>query len=96
MELALWRDIAVVWLAFLCFIGLIVPVAISVFAVKGMHAAVDRTPQLLRQVQGYSRVARTKVEATSQHVVEPVIQTHKQASRFATLLDRVLRRHATK
>ena len=68
MELALWRDIALVWLAFLCFIGLIIPVAVSIFAVKGMHAAVDRTPRLLRQVQGYSRALRDQTESASGRV----------------------------
>ena len=91
MELAFWRDFAVVWLAFLCLLGLIIPLAVSVLAVKGMHAAVDRTPQLLRQVQGYSRAARTKVDVASTQVVEPVIQARKQSSRLATLLDRIFR-----
>lgn len=92
MELALWRDFALVWLAFLCFLGLIIPLAVSIFAVKGMHAAVDRTPQLLRQVQGYTRAARTKVDVASTQIAEPVIQARKQSSRITTLLDRIFRR----
>jgi hypothetical protein len=94
VELALWRDIALVWLAFLCFLGLIVPLAVSIFAVKGMHAAVDRTPRLLRQVQGYSRALRTQVDAASYHAAAPVIQAHKQSTRISTLLNRLLRRPA--
>ena len=92
MELALWRDIALVWLAFLCFIGLIIPVAVSILAVKGMHVVVDRTPRLMRQVQGYTRAARTQVDQASNRVAEPLIRVHKQSTRLSTVLDRVLRR----
>lgn len=93
MELALWRDIALVWLALLCFIGLIIPLAVSIFVVKGMHAAVDRTPGLLRQVQGHTRALRTQVDAASYRVAEPVIQVKKRSSRWATTVNRVLRRN---
>jgi hypothetical protein len=95
VALALWRDIALVWLALLCFIGLLVPLAVSLFAVKGMHAAVDRTPRLLRQVQGYSRAMRTQTGAASLRIAEPVIQAHKRSTRLATALDRLLRRPAS-
>jgi hypothetical protein len=92
VELALWRDIALVWLAFLCFIGLVIPLAVALFAVKGMHVVIDRTPGLLRQVQGYSRVVRTQTAAASRRTAAPLIQVHKQSTRYATLLDRLLRR----
>lgn len=94
MSLALWRDIALVWLAFLCFIGLIVPLAVAFFAVKGMHVAVDRTPRLLRQVQGYTRALRTQTGAVSYRVSEPVIQAHRRSTRILTFLDRLLQRPA--
>ncbi len=90
MELALWRDIAVVWLALLCFIGLIIPLAVALFAVKGMHTVVDRTPGLLRQAQGYSRVLRTQTDAASLRVAEPLIRVRKQTTRASTLIERVL------
>jgi hypothetical protein len=92
VELALWRDIALVWLAFVCFLGLIIPLAVSIFAVKGMHAVVDRTPRLLRQVQGHTRTLRTQVDAASDRAAAPVIQAQKQSTRVSTLLERLLRR----
>jgi hypothetical protein len=94
VSLALWRDIALVWLALLCFIGLIVPLAVAVFAVKGMHAAVDHTPRLLHKAQGYSRALRTHTDATSQRVSEPVIQFRSRSTQVSTFLDRLLRRPA--
>lgn len=94
MELALWRDIAIVWLAILCFIGLIIPLAVSIFVVKGMHAAVDRTPRLLRQAQGYSRAARTQVENVSEQIATPVVKAHAQSTRVATIVDRIFWRRS--
>ena len=95
MSLEVWRDISLVWLSFLCFIGLIIPLGVMIFVVKGMHAAVDRTPRMLRQVQGYSRLMRDKVDAASYQVSEPVIQLKRQSTRFATMLDRLLKRPAS-
>lgn len=92
MDLALWRDIAVVWLAILCFIGLVIPLAAMLFVVKGMHAAVNRTPALLRQVQGYSRAVRTQSEAASQRIAAPVVQAHREGTRLTTFLNRLLQR----
>jgi hypothetical protein len=93
--LALGRDIAIIWLALLCFIGMIVPLAVSIFAVKGMHAAVSRTPRLLRQVQGHTRKVRIQVDAASYHVAAPVIRVQRQSTRISTFLDRLLRRSAS-
>jgi hypothetical protein len=95
VELALWRDIALVWLALLCFIGLIIPLAVMLFAVKGMHVAVDRTPRLLRQLQGNTRAIRTQVDAAGQRAAEPVIQARKQQTRLATVMDRIFSREQT-
>jgi hypothetical protein len=92
VSLEQWRDVALVWLSFLCFIGLLIPLAISFFAVKGMHAAVDRTPRLLRQAQGYSRLMRNKVDDASHRIGEPMIQVKRQSKRYSTVLDRLLRR----
>lgn len=92
MDLAFWANIATVWLAILCFIGLLIPLAVAIFVVKGMHVAVDRTPRFMRQAQGYARAARTQVEVASQRVAEPVVQSHKHTSRLAVTVDRIFRR----
>lgn len=92
MGLALWRDIAVVWLALLCFIGMVLLLVVAIFAAKGMHVAIARTPRLLRQAQGYTRALRTQVDAASYRVADPVIQVQRQSTKFSTLIDRLLRR----
>jgi hypothetical protein len=93
--LALWRDIALVWLALLCLIGLLIPLAVMLFAVKGMHVAVDHTPRLLRQVQGRTRALRSQTDAAGSRVSQAVIQVQGRATHMATVLERLLQRPAS-
>jgi len=95
VDLAFWADVSAVWLSILCFIGLVVAVVASIFAVKGMHTVVDRTPKLLRQAQGYSRIARTQVDAVSNRIADPMIQAHSQSRRASTFMSRLFRRPAS-
>jgi hypothetical protein len=95
VSLEFWANVSTVWLSFLCFIGLIVAVVASVYAVKGMNAVVSRTPRYLRQAQGYSRLARTQVESASNLITEPVIQAHSQSRRVSMFVGRLFRRPAS-
>jgi len=95
MGLEFWANVSTVWLSFLCFIGLAVAVVASIYIVKGMNVVVGRTPRYLRQAQGYSRLARTQVEAASTRITEPVIQAHSQSRRVSTFVDRLFRRPAS-
>jgi hypothetical protein len=96
VELALWRDIAVVWLALLCFIGMLVPLAAAFFAVKGMHFLVDRTPRLLIKAQGYSRIMRQQTDTASRTVAAPVIAAQRQATRWSTFAARLTGRQPSR
>ena len=89
MELGFWRDLALIWLAFLCFIGLSVPVVIAVFAVKGVHVVVDRTPRYLHMVQDVSRQARGHVNRAADVVVAPVVQSQSHWTRIRTRWQRL-------
>jgi hypothetical protein len=61
------------------------------YAVKGMHAAVDRTPHYLRLVQRYSRTMRDSTDRGSRQVAEQVIRSQAAATRFQTRFGRILR-----
>lgn len=89
MSLEFWRNLAVVWLALLCFVGLLLPLAAALFAVKGMHIAVDKTPGLLRQVQNGARQGRLKVDSASRAAAEQVIQARSKLARIETRLARL-------
>jgi hypothetical protein len=87
--LEFWRNLAIVWLALLCFVGLLLPLAAAIFAVKGLHIAVAKTPGLLRQVQGGTRQARLKVDDASRSATDQVIRARSRITRFETRLARL-------
>ncbi|HMN29809.1 MAG TPA: hypothetical protein PKE45_16780 [Caldilineaceae bacterium] len=89
MSLAFWRDISVIWLSLLCFIGLIVPLTTIYFAVRGMNRAHMATLSGLRRAQGYSRTIRQGSEELSQRIATPVIKTQRQPTRLQTTLRRL-------
>jgi len=91
--LELWRDIAVVWLAFLCFIGMVIPLVIAFFAVKGMHVAVDRLPRWLGQAQQASRKMRTETVKIADRVAEPVIVMDRKATGWSRFLRGLMSNH---
>jgi hypothetical protein len=86
MDIAFWRDVSVVWLSFLCFIGLLIPLAALYFLVRGLNAAHTRLAPLLRRAQGYSRAMHNQSESLSHKVAEPVIQANRQLTKVQTLL----------
>lgn len=88
MNLALWRDISIVWLSLFCFIGLLIPIALLYFVVRGMNAAQVRILPLFRQAQGYSQRARQQSETLTNRVAEPIIQVNKRAAKMRTVLRR--------
>lgn len=82
MELAFWRDLSIIWLSLLCFIGLIPPLVIFYFMVRGMHAVNQRALPLMKTAQTYSRLARDKTDDVANRVTEPVLRTQAQAAKW--------------
>jgi len=81
VSLALWRDISAVWLLLLCFIGMLIPLAASFFAVWGMHKALERARTALTAAQSVSSTVRDKAGTASEQVVRPVIGAQRLAAR---------------
>ena len=86
MSLAFWRDIAVVWLALLCFIGMAIPLAAALFAVKGMGIVVDRTPELLGKVQEVTGKVRDTTDKGSRQAVNGVLHAQYRVERVTNAL----------
>lgn len=86
MDLALWRNLAIVWLSLFCFIGLLIPLAIGYFAVRGLAVVPGKVRPLLRKAQGYSQIMQQQSEKASQRVATPVIQLHTQATKIQTII----------
>lgn len=93
MTLELWRNLAVVWLALLCLIGMVIQLAISIFAVKGIHVVVDKLPGLLGAAKNASSRMRTATDEGSRRVVAPIVELQSRATRITTVAKRLGGRH---
>jgi hypothetical protein len=82
LSLSLWRDISVVWLSLLCFIGLIIPLAVAYFSVRGMDAALRYTGAALDKAQQLSSQVRMQTGKASHRIIEPVIKVNRQAAKW--------------
>jgi hypothetical protein len=81
MDLAFWRDLSLIWLSLLCFVGLIIPLGIFYFAVKGLGIALDKVAPVLHKGQNLSRQLRLKTDTISQKVVTPVLRTGRETTK---------------
>lgn len=90
MSLAFWRDVSIVWLALQSFILLIVPLAISYFAVRGMRYVLAKLPPLFHQAQTFSSKARNKTEDVCDQIASPLISAHSRAEETKTVFDQLL------
>lgn len=82
MDLALWRDISIVWLSIFCFIGQLIPLVIAYFAVRGMSRALRGTAHVLHLAQDYSSRTRLYTNQTADRIVQPVARVRSQGARF--------------
>lgn len=86
MSIGFWRDLSVIWLSLFCFIGLLIPIAILYFVVRGMQALHNKVQPLFPKAQRISQVVRAQTDRLSQQVAEPVIQAHGRYARTRTWL----------
>lgn len=86
MELALWRDLSVIWLSLFCFVGLAIPLVGLYFAVRGMNALHDMTYRLMRRTQRLSRQVPVQTDRAAAKVIDPLIRMQAQATRIETFV----------
>ena len=87
--LVFWRDVSVIWLSLFCFVGLLPPLVLGYFAVRGMRWVLRKSDWLFDKAQGYTRQGRTIVDEASQRAVAPVIAAQKQGTKVETVLRRL-------
>lgn len=90
MEVTFWRDVAVVWLALFCFIGLLIPLALLYFTVRGVNALHHLLYRLTQQGQGLSAQTRRQVTQVSARVDEQAVRIQGQTQRVETLVRKLL------
>lgn len=72
MSLDLSRDIAIIWLALLCFIALLPPIVILYLMVRGMGEFSRKMPRLLNRVREQNHALRTSVDRLNGRVSKPL------------------------
>ena len=80
MGLEFWANISVVWLSLLCFIGGLIPLAATYFAIRGMNVALGKSRSVMGLAQEYSSIIRSKTESFSDKVARPVIKIERKAA----------------
>jgi hypothetical protein len=90
MDVTFWRDLAVVWLALFCFIGLLIPIALFYFAVRGINALHGLVYQLTKQGQGVSGQARRQVTQVSARVDEQAVRLQGRFRRGEEVVRRLM------
>jgi hypothetical protein len=92
MDLAVWRDISLLWLIFLTLIALL-PFGIAFyFAVRGMRRLRQLAVEYLPIAQKTARMVADKSEEISHRVAEPIIGGHTRAAQANGLLKAVFSR----
>jgi hypothetical protein len=94
VSLAFWRDLAIVWLALLCLIGMAVPLVVAFFAVKGMGILLGRAPALLGKVHQVTQHVRTQTDIGSRQVVTRIEDAEQRISTITNAAQRLTTRRA--
>lgn len=89
MNISLWRDLAVVFLALQCFIIMLIPLVIIYFGVRGMAFVNDRTPGLFLRVQKLTKQVRSGADRVSDQVAAPVARVQAEITRVETVMQRL-------
>jgi hypothetical protein len=90
MDIAFWRNLAIVWLSLFCLIGLAVPLVVLYFAVRGLQRVPGKVRPLLHKAQGYSQAMHQQSETLSTRVSEPLVRLHHRATHLLTAVRLVL------
>jgi hypothetical protein len=80
MDLAVFRDISLLWLIFLTFIAILPFGVLFFFAIRGMRRLRQLAKQYLPIAQEKARWVADKTEEVSHKVSEPVISVQAKAA----------------
>jgi len=79
MSLELSRDIAIIWLALLCFVALLPPILILYLMVQGMGEFSRKMPRLLERVRSQNHALREGANRLNSQVSDPLERWQEQA-----------------
>jgi len=80
MDLAVWRDISLMWLIFLALISVLPFAVLFFFAIKGMYRLRQLAKRGLPIAQEKARLVADKTDQISQKVTSPFINLHARTA----------------
>jgi len=80
MDLAVWRDMSLLWLIFLSLIGVLPFAALFFFAIKGMIQLRQLAKQYLPIAQDKARLVADTTDKVSQKVAGPIVNIHAKTA----------------
>ena len=86
MWLEFWSNIAVVWLALLCFATLLVPIVALYFMIRGLTMAQDHSRILFEKAQKQTGTMRTKTDQVSERIASPLLNMQVRSARFGSFV----------
>jgi len=88
--MGLWRDISMVWLALLCFVGLLPPMIILYLMVRGMGELNRKMPRLLDKIRARNHTLSEKAEQVSTQVSQPVMRIQQRVAHVESVMESLL------
>jgi hypothetical protein len=93
MDLAVWRDISLVWLIFFAFLSILPFGVLFFFAVKGMHRLRQLAKLYLPIAQDKARVVAQATERAGTKLAAPVIALSARAAQWDGIRRATFRRN---
>jgi hypothetical protein len=90
--MAAWRDISLVWLAFLTLVALLPFGVLFFYAVKGLHRLRQLAKTYLPQAQDKARQVADVTEQAGHKVAAPLIKAKTRAAQIDGVAQAILRR----
>ena len=96
MDLAVWRDISLIWLILLALISVLPVAIVSFFAIRGLHRLRQVAKRYLPLAAQKSRLVADKVELVSQKVTGPIVGVQTRAAQANGITNAIWRRGKTR
>lgn len=89
-QLAIWRNISIVFLAVQCMVGVILMLALSYVLVRLMNTLQGKAEQGVPKVQQLTAQVAEKTSHYAAKATAPVIKAQRAATRASATVDRLL------
>ena len=90
MDVTVWRDLSMVWLSLFCLIGLVLPLVVLYFAVRGMNALHGLVQRLAQRGQGLSSQVRGQVTTVSARVDDQAVRFQGRVAQVEAIVRKLL------